>query len=85
MLGESKNQFSLTRPALSTFGVQKQLPININKNGANLSFADGHVEHHRWRYHRVVTTYSGAGHKPVIIADDLADLQWLQEKLPHTP
>ena len=60
-------------------------PAYRHNNGANFSFADGHVEHHRWRYHRVVTIYLGDGHKDVHGADDLADLDWLREKLPHTP
>jgi prepilin-type N-terminal cleavage/methylation domain-containing protein/prepilin-type processing-associated H-X9-DG protein len=59
-------------------------PAYRHNNGANLSFADGHVEHHRWRYHRVITTFV-AGEKPVTDAGDLADVQWLREKLPHAP
>jgi len=59
-------------------------PAYRHNNGANLSFADGHAEHHRWRYHRRITTYV-FGTNPVDGADDLADLQWLQDKLPHTP
>ena len=39
MLRGSKNQFSLTRAALSTFSAQKQLPIN-NNYGVNLRAAD---------------------------------------------
>jgi hypothetical protein len=40
MLGESKNQFSLTRPALSTFGAQMQLLIN-SIQFATVGLADG--------------------------------------------
>jgi len=60
-------------------------PAGRHNNGANLSFADGHVEHHRWRYHRTLTTHLGDAETFVSNADDLADLKWLQEKLPHTP
>jgi prepilin-type N-terminal cleavage/methylation domain-containing protein/prepilin-type processing-associated H-X9-DG protein len=60
-------------------------PAYRHNNGANFSFADGHVEHHRWRYHRVIAAYLGDGEKPVANADDLADLRWLKDKLPHTP
>ena len=59
-------------------------PTYRHNNGANFSFADGHVEYHRWRYHRVITTYVFEEH-PTANADDLADLLWLEDKLPHTP
>ena len=35
MLGESENQFSLTRAALSTRGTQKQIPISIASPGVD--------------------------------------------------
>jgi prepilin-type N-terminal cleavage/methylation domain-containing protein/prepilin-type processing-associated H-X9-DG protein len=59
-------------------------PTYRHDNGATLSFADGHVEHHRWRYHRVITTFVFVEH-PITNPDDLADLRWLQDRLPHTP
>ena len=34
-------------------------PGDRHNNGANLSFADGHVEYHRWRAHRIITSYPG--------------------------
>jgi prepilin-type processing-associated H-X9-DG protein/prepilin-type N-terminal cleavage/methylation domain-containing protein len=57
-------------------------PGDRHNNGANLSFADGHVEHHTWRFHRVKI---GPG---IVVAPDpldLADLRWLQDRLPRTP
>jgi len=59
-------------------------PTYRHNNGANLSFADGHVEHHHWRYHRVITSYVFMQH-PMEGADDLADWRWVQTKLPQTP
>jgi prepilin-type processing-associated H-X9-DG protein len=56
-------------------------PGDRHSNGANLSFADGHVEHRRWRSHRV---NFGPGIIVAKDAQDLADLRWLQERLPRT-
>jgi prepilin-type N-terminal cleavage/methylation domain-containing protein/prepilin-type processing-associated H-X9-DG protein len=61
-------------------------PADRHDDGANLSFADGHVEHHRWRFHRTITFYTGG--KTFVRKDntnDLADLHWLQEGIPHRP
>jgi prepilin-type processing-associated H-X9-DG protein/prepilin-type N-terminal cleavage/methylation domain-containing protein len=57
-------------------------PGNRHNNGVNLSFADGHAEHHLWRFHRV-----NFGPGIVVPTDplDLADLRWLQDGLPRTP
>lgn len=56
-------------------------PADRHGNGANLSFADGHVEPHRWRFHRPSKSSPG----PTVAPDDKADLMWLQEGIPHTP
>ena len=61
-------------------------PGDRHNNGANLSFADGHAEYHRWRAPRKITFYRGT--KTFIRNDDtenLQDLHWLQDRLPHTP
>ena len=55
-----------------------------HNNGANLSFADGHVEHYRWRCRRKFTQYS-YNWTPTINAGDRADLHKLQDGLPHSP
>jgi len=61
-------------------------PTYRHNNGANVSFADGHVEHHRWRYHRTLTSYGpGLVETPVANNDDLADWQWLQDGVPKSP
>jgi prepilin-type processing-associated H-X9-DG protein/prepilin-type N-terminal cleavage/methylation domain-containing protein len=61
-------------------------PGDRHNNGANLSFADGHVEHHRWRARRIIASYPGG--KTVIQPDDTANLEdhrWLWERIPRPP
>jgi prepilin-type processing-associated H-X9-DG protein/prepilin-type N-terminal cleavage/methylation domain-containing protein len=61
-------------------------PGDRHDNGATLSFADGHVEYHRWRAHRVITSYSGG--KTFIDPSDtpnLEDHHWLWERIPRPP
>jgi prepilin-type processing-associated H-X9-DG protein/prepilin-type N-terminal cleavage/methylation domain-containing protein len=52
-------------------------PGDWHNRGCNLSFADGHVEFHRWRWLKP----SGYGVE-VENADDEADLRWLQDLIP---
>ena len=59
-------------------------PGERHMEGANLSFADGHAEHHRWTFHRTVKFYN-AGKTVTVNAADLADVRWLQQRIPHTP
>ena len=59
-------------------------PGDRHNNGANLSFADGHVEYHRWRAHRIITSFRGG--KTFIRPDDapnLEDQHWLWERIPR--
>lgn len=49
------------------------LPADRHSLGANLSFADGHVEHWQWQAHKIFQ-----GPFPPYSADDLADLRRLQ-------
>jgi prepilin-type processing-associated H-X9-DG protein/prepilin-type N-terminal cleavage/methylation domain-containing protein len=63
-----------------------KFPGDRHDNGANLSFADGHVDHHRWRAHRIITSYSGG--KTFIDANDTSNLEdhhWLWERIPRPP
>jgi prepilin-type processing-associated H-X9-DG protein len=53
-----------------------------HNNGANLSFADGHVEPYRWRCHRQFRPYT-ANWTQAIDADDRADLRRLEAGLPR--
>jgi len=54
-------------------------PTDRHGGGANLSFADGHAEHHRWRWPKSAAPSPGFTGQTV---DDLADLRWLQDLLP---
>jgi prepilin-type N-terminal cleavage/methylation domain-containing protein/prepilin-type processing-associated H-X9-DG protein len=51
------------------------LPADRHNQGANLSFADGHVEHWKWKAPKIF--YDNA--EPAYSPDDLADLQRLQQ------
>lgn len=57
-----------------------------HNNGANLSFADGRVEHYPWRCRRDFPNYTWTW-IPTIDEDDRADLKRLQDGLPrwHQP
>ncbi len=52
-------------------------PSDRHNQGANLSFADGHVERHKWRWPKRL------GYSPATNALDLEDLRWLQARLPE--
>src|SRR5207237_1354987 len=49
-------------------------PGQRHGRGANLSFLDGHVDHHRWLY---TPKGSPAGDTPPVNALDKEDLMWL--------
>jgi prepilin-type N-terminal cleavage/methylation domain-containing protein/prepilin-type processing-associated H-X9-DG protein len=51
------------------------LPADRHRQGANLSFADGHVEHWRWRARKILDF----SFEPCYDPDDYADLQRLQQ------
>jgi prepilin-type processing-associated H-X9-DG protein len=70
----------------STFGMPNQqwfpnlnqwwdVPANRHSQGCNLSFGDGHAEHHKWRVPKV---YSGMLPQSVPSAE-LPDYQWMQQ------
>lgn len=55
-----------------------------HNNGANLSFADGHVEPHPWRCRRQFPKYTHTWTRTVN-AEDREDLRWLAAGLPYSP
>ncbi len=55
------------------------LPSDRHNGGANLSFADGHVEHYRWISPKVFVAPSQVAANP----EDEADLRWLADRMPY--
>ena len=63
------------------------IPADRHNNGANITFADGHVEFWRWKFKRTVTRHVnpyGAEYMPTI-PQDRADLQRIFDALPGAP
>ncbi|MHC1766695.1 MAG: prepilin-type N-terminal cleavage/methylation domain-containing protein [Verrucomicrobiia bacterium] len=59
------------------------VPADRHVGGANLSFLDGHVEHHCWRWAKAnKDPFNPPGITAVANDQDLQDLRWLQERLP---
>ena len=54
-------------------------PGDWHNRGCNLSFADGHAEYHRWRWWPKSKEFWFHAVEP----DDLADLRWLQARIPE--
>jgi prepilin-type processing-associated H-X9-DG protein len=49
------------------------------RTGANVAFADGHAEFHKWNYpHRICKEYE----TPIVNALDHEDLRWLLSRVP---
>ena len=67
------------------FGVQMarecffNWPNSSHNRGGVVSFADGHVDHHRWRDQRTITAHSAAYHQHEDDSPHNADLVWLRE------
>jgi prepilin-type processing-associated H-X9-DG protein len=55
------------------------LPADRHRQGCNLSFLDGHVEHWHWKAQKVYTST----HEPISPGPDLLDYNRLQECVPH--
>lgn len=62
-------------PELKTWN---EMPSDRHNRGCNLSFADGHFEHWRWKWPKIFETYD----QPPANDLDKADLQRLQASLP---
>lgn len=54
-------------------------PADRHSQGVNLSFLDGHVEHHKWKKPKIFTS-APQDAEP---GEDLADLRWLQYRIPN--
>jgi len=55
------------------------IPADRHSLGLDLSFLDGHAEHHRWRFPKANKSIA----TPSQGKEDLQDLRWLQERLPE--
>ena len=68
------------------FGVQMvqeyffNWPNSSHNRGGVVSFADGHVDYHRWRDQRTLTAYSAAYHQHKDSSPNNADLVWLRAR-----
>jgi prepilin-type N-terminal cleavage/methylation domain-containing protein/prepilin-type processing-associated H-X9-DG protein len=68
------------------FGVQMakdsffNFPNSSHGQGGVISFADGHVDYHRWRDKRTVTAYSKDYHAHQDSSPNNPDIYWLRER-----
>ena len=68
------------------FGVQMaedsffNFPNSSHSKGGVISYADGHVEHHRWRDGRTITAFSTAYHDHHDASPGNPDIAWLRER-----
>jgi prepilin-type N-terminal cleavage/methylation domain-containing protein/prepilin-type processing-associated H-X9-DG protein len=68
------------------FGVQMatdyffNFPNSSHNRGGVVSFADGHVDYHRWRDQRTITAYSPDYHRHQDSSPNNPDLTWLRER-----
>jgi prepilin-type processing-associated H-X9-DG protein len=71
-------------PQANTVRTWVSLPAERHNGGDNLSFADGHVEHWRWRFLRRPTHYANDRTSVKNKADE-ADLRRVQDAIPKSP
>ena len=68
------------------FGVQMaqddffNFPSSAHNQGGIISFADGHVDYHRWRDQRTITAYSTDYHAHDDLSPNNQDIYWLRER-----
>ncbi len=77
------NPESICRPMFGTFMDREVIchyPANHHNRGANLSFADGHVETHRWRDNMANPSRALRWHVHNEPAPRSKDLKWVQER-----
>jgi len=55
-------------------------PSSLHNRGGVLSFADGHVERHRWHDPRTIAAYSPDYHQHYDPSDQNVDLAWMRER-----
>jgi prepilin-type N-terminal cleavage/methylation domain-containing protein/prepilin-type processing-associated H-X9-DG protein len=83
-----ESQFTLQDSVFGNFPLRSASPLNLwfnvpanrHNDGENFSFADGHVEYHKWHSVDVDTHQTGNGGGQVFSATaPFDDLYWLQE------
>jgi prepilin-type N-terminal cleavage/methylation domain-containing protein/prepilin-type processing-associated H-X9-DG protein len=73
------------------FGVQMvqdsffNFPGSTHNYGGVISFADGHVERHRWRDQRTITAFSQAYHQHQDASPHNVDIAWLRQRATVAP
>jgi prepilin-type processing-associated H-X9-DG protein len=76
--------FKIGRPGSNTKRLSwLDFRADRHNNRANLSFADGRVESHPWRFR--YSSWPGPIHPPISDPLDREDLEWLMEGVPHSP
>ena len=55
-------------------------PNSSHNSGGVVSFADGHVERHRWLDQRTIAAFSGDYHRHNDASVRNVDLAWLRER-----
>ena len=55
-------------------------PNSSHNRGGVISFADGHVEHHRWSDQRTITASSNRYHDHDDVSVYNADLTWIKQR-----
>ncbi len=81
-VGADGAQFIVMLQAAGFADQWAERPGEQHSRGANLAFADGHAEPHRWRWSRKINPSDpGAGATPVVDAD-IADFKFIKDHLP---
>jgi prepilin-type processing-associated H-X9-DG protein len=75
--------FSVLQPGPPSAWRWSHFPGARHQNGANLSFADGHVEHWRWKEAKSLYWEKNKGWGGGAVPPGDRDLRRLQECIPH--
>ena len=75
--------FNVSQPGSPTALNWGHFPGARHQNGANLSFADGHVEHWRWKEAKSLYWEKNKGWGGGVVSPGDRDLSRLQECMPH--
>jgi prepilin-type processing-associated H-X9-DG protein len=82
-LFQDANPNSICWPYFGVYMAQDaffNFPNSSHNSGGVVSFADGHVEHHRWRDQRTINAYSDDYHRHNDAAPRNQDVVWLRDR-----